>query len=208
MGCGQSSPPGSGPEAGAKGAAAAPHAGDSSGDEHPSGHPSDNKTLIAIQEKQTILSLVETTGRKMSVGSVTEDVVNSFTEKAMDKSGDTAWTTELTRTGGLGFTCRKGLKPESPNQDSFSILKIENEVSVYGVYDGHGKKGHDSSEFVKHHLPQILCSDRRFKTDASACVGDSFLKTQGLVITADEMKHINAQLSGTTVSVVVHEHKK
>jgi serine/threonine protein phosphatase PrpC len=144
----------------------------------------------------------------MSVGTVTEDVVNSFTEKTMDKSGDTAWTTELTRTGGLGFTCRKGLKPESPNQDSFSILKIENEVSVYGVYDGHGKKGHDSSEFVKHHLPQIVCSDKRFKTDSSACLGDGFLKAQGLVITADEMKHISAQLSGTTVTMVVHEHLK
>merc|ERR1719375_2784885 len=117
----------------------------------------------------------------MTISSKTEDIVENFAEKKIYKGGDAAMIAEIQQGKFMGYTCRKGLKPESPNQDSYSILKIENEVSVYAVYDGHGKKGHDSSEFVKHHLPQILCSDRRFKTDASACVGDSFLKTQGLV---------------------------
>ncbi len=38
---------------------------------------------------------------------------------------------------------------ESPNQDSFSLLRVEGKFDVYGIYDGHGPKGHDVSNFIK-----------------------------------------------------------
>eukprot|EP00971_Amphidinium_carterae_P139159 2757890-Amphidinium_carterae.1 len=37
---------------------------------------------------------------------------------------------------GIGFTCRKGLKPESPNQDSWCVLKVDSRYSIYAVFDG------------------------------------------------------------------------
>ena len=50
------------------------------------------------------------------------------------------------------MACKKGLKPESPNQDSYSIFLEDGKVGVYGVYDGHGPNGHDVSQFVKENI--------------------------------------------------------
>lgn len=47
-----------------------------------------------------------------------------------------------------------------PNQDSFLVIRVEGDVSIYGVFDGHGKKGHDVSNFVKEHLPKHLVAVR------------------------------------------------
>merc|ERR1712232_1010935 len=72
---------------------------------------------------------------------------------------------------GLGYTCRKGLKPESPNQDSWTVMKIEGKFSIYAVFDGHGQKGHDVSNFVKDNLPKLMLRDQRFRTaDMEACL--------------------------------------
>ena len=47
------------------------------------------------------------------------------------------------------FECLKhAFSEESPNQDSWCMLKTE-DFSIYGVFDGHGQKGHDVSNFVK-----------------------------------------------------------
>merc|ERR1712232_625757 len=108
---------------------------------------------------------------------------------------------------GLGYTCRKGLKPESPNQDSWTVMKIEGKFSIYAVFDGHGKQGHDVSNFVKDNLPKLMLRDQRFRTaDMEACLKDSFKKVQNLIITADRMKKLSAQMSGTTCSVAIHDH--
>ena len=37
--------------------------------------------------------------------------------------------------------CQKGLKPGSLNQDAWSVLRVENEFSLYTVCDGHGPRG-------------------------------------------------------------------
>ena len=37
--------------------------------------------------------------------------------------------------------CQKGLKPGSLNQDAWSVLRVENEFSLYSVCDGHGPHG-------------------------------------------------------------------
>merc|ERR1712232_830199 len=110
---------------------------------------------------------------------------------------------------GLGYTCRKGLKPESPNQDSWTVMKIEGKFSIYAVFDGHGQKGHDVSNFVKDNLPKLMLRDQRFRTaDMEACLKDSFKKVQNLVTWADRMKKLSAQMSGTTCSVAIHDHEE
>ena len=43
--------------------------------------------------------------------------------------------------------CQKGLKPGSLNQDAWSVLRIENEFSLYTVCDGHGPHGFLSTKF-------------------------------------------------------------
>merc|ERR1719261_774130 len=121
----------------------------------------------------------------------------------MQQLGDTVDPNAL----GLGYTCRKGLKPESPNQDSWSILKVDGNFSIYSVFDGHGQKGHDVSNFVKENLPKLILKDQRFKTaDMPAMLKDCFKKMQNLVATADRLKKLSAQMAGTTCSIGILDH--
>merc|ERR1712151_1214547 len=99
-------------------------------------------------------------------------------------------------------------KPEAPNQDSWFLLQME-QKSIYAVFDGHGQKGHDVSNFVKDNLPKLILRDQRFKTDnMDEMLKDSFKKVQNLIVTADRMKKLSAQMSGTTCSVAIHDHEK
>merc|ERR1711976_590091 len=89
----------------------------------------------------------------------------SFAPKCMKELGDTGKAKESGSLDGVGYTCRKGLKPESPNQDSWMVMKVDGKFAMYGVFDGHGQKGHDVSNFVKDNLPKLIIRDQRFKTD-------------------------------------------
>jgi len=162
----------------------------------------DRGVLTSLNAATVIEMVGEDQGRKMSIGSQTDQGKISFSNKSMQTQGDEIKPAEL----GLGYTCRKGLKPESPNQDSWFILKLETH-SLYGVFDGHGQKGHDVSNFVKDNLPKLILKDSRFKTDEQAAMlKDVFKKTQSLVVTSDRMKKLSAQMSGTTATVCIHDH--
>mmetsp|Transcript_97057 Transcript_97057/g.168393 ORF Transcript_97057/g.168393 Transcript_97057/m.168393 type:complete len:233 (-) Transcript_97057:240-938(-) len=143
--------------------------------------------------------------RKFSIGSQTDQGKTSFANKTMAQIGD-----EIDpAASGLGYTCRKGLKPESPNQDSWLVLTVDGNFSIYAVFDGHGQKGHDVSNFVKENLPKLIIKDQRFKTDDQPkMLLDAFKKVQGLVGTADRMKKLSAQLAGTTATVAIQDHQK
>eukprot|EP00438_Fugacium_kawagutii_P020948 Skav211839 [mRNA] locus=scaffold305:743457:750034:+ [translate_table: standard] len=97
------------------------------------------------------------------------------------------------------------------NLDSWFYMRFEDHFSFYGVFDGHGQKGHDISEFVKHNLPKIMLVDERFKQGSEAltdCLKDSFMKLQDLIDFQDKQKKLNAKLSGSTATVALHDHEK
>lgn len=167
-----------------------------------------DRGLLSSLDDQSLLELIEQSGekgRKMSIGSQTDTPragKSSFSNKSVQRSGDPLDPVQL----GLGYTCRKGLKPESPNQDSWCILKMDR-YSMYAVFDGHGQKGHDCSQFVKENLPKLIVKDPRFKSgDKTALLRDSFKRTQSLLATADRMKKVSATMSGTTATVCIHDH--
>jgi len=166
----------------------------------------EDRGLITALDSATVLEMLQGDpaggDRKFSIGSHTDTGKTSFANKSMQELGDKVDPSA----SGLGYTCRKGLKPESPNQDSWSILKVDGNFALYGVFDGHGQKGHDVSNFVKDNLPKLIIRDPRFKTDEMGqMLKDCFKKMQNLITTADRMKKLSAQLSGTTVTVVVHD---
>lgn len=165
----------------------------------------DQRGLIAALTEADLLEIIATGDgdRKFSIGSNTDDHKVSFANKTIGERGDKL----DTATSGLGYTCRKGLKPESPNQDSWAVLQL-GKYSIYGVYDGHGQKGHDVSQFVKENMPKLILKDSRFKTDQMRpMLRDLFMKCQGLISSADRMKKLSAQMSGTTATVVIHDHE-
>jgi serine/threonine protein phosphatase PrpC len=169
----------------------------------------EDRGLITNLNNQSILDMIgddnSQEGRKMSIGSQTDQAKTSFASKSMQALGDNIDPVSI----GLGYTCRKGLKPESPNQDSWFCLKMEGNFSIYAVFDGHGKTGHDVSNFVKESLPKLIVKDARFKTEQMPqLLKDTFKKCQSLISTADRMKKLSAQMSGTTATVCIHDHGK
>jgi serine/threonine protein phosphatase PrpC len=144
--------------------------------------------------------------RKYSIGSETDKQlhrVNSFFSKTVSLKGEPF----DAQKDGIGFACKKGLKPESPNQDSFFIMKVSKDFSLYGVFDGHGKMGHDVSNFVKDNLPKILLTQEMLYDNPEVALTNTFAKTQHLIEKATTLGKIDASRSGTTCSVVLHSTK-
>mmetsp|Transcript_119893 Transcript_119893/g.339850 ORF Transcript_119893/g.339850 Transcript_119893/m.339850 type:complete len:469 (-) Transcript_119893:96-1502(-) len=162
----------------------------------------DRSMLLELTESETFDFI--RSDRKCSIYSETDadmQHVSSFSSKTTRRRGDFDLESEC-----VGYACKKGLKPEAPNQDSFFILKVKESYSLYGVFDGHGKKGHDISNFVKENLPKILISQEDVLTDPMAALTKTFAKTQYLIEKATTMKKIDAMNSGTTCSIVMHHH--
>ena len=107
---------------------------------------------------------------------------------------------------GVGYACKKGLKPVSPNQDSFMLIRIEGGMSVYGVFDGHGKVGHDVSNFCKDQIAKILFGNPDFinGSDIPAALKNAFLECQSRLERETRAGRLDASSSGTTATVVVH----
>lgn len=108
---------------------------------------------------------------------------------------------------GVAYDCRKGLKPESPNQDDFVVLKTKG-YSVFGVFDGHGKAGHVASNSVARTLPVKMMDEPDFYVDGKLSQPKEALK-RAFKATNDALRVDSAamddmyEFAGTTASVVV-----
>lgn len=113
----------------------------------------------------------------------------------------------------IAWKCHKGLKPESPNQDSFSILIVENDFALYCVYDGHGPEGHfvsdiARSEVVKEFLIRVKDRGMDIKESFEGAFAESQRKFQLLTDGGDPgipgFKSLDASMSGTTCTMAYH----
>jgi serine/threonine protein phosphatase PrpC len=173
----------------------------------------DNRGLIRELDLKTLIELVPQQrgrkhGRRFSIGSHTDHDMHrraSYCDKSILSHGHPFDSTEH----GVGFACKKGLKPVSPNQDSFLVLRIEGQLSMYGVFDGHGRLGHDVSNFVKDVLPKLIVQDDAFKSgDIKTALLNGFARTQELLQQETNEKRMDASASGTTCSVVIHRNDR
>jgi serine/threonine protein phosphatase PrpC len=169
----------------------------------------DRSAILDLGQAQ-ILDVVKThkmSSNKYCISSETDEQGCSA-RPSSDKSVKIVGADKFPSHEGMGFVCKKGLKPEAPNQDSFFLMKVDEEYSLYGVFDGHGRTGHDVSNFVKDNLPKILFSQEKLDEEPKSVLLETFAKTQYLIEKATQMKHIDASRSGTTCSVVLHMHRK
>eukprot|EP00929_Paragymnodinium_shiwhaense_P082674 TRINITY_DN4369_c0_g2_i1.p1 TRINITY_DN4369_c0_g2~~TRINITY_DN4369_c0_g2_i1.p1 ORF type:complete len:508 (-),score=87.30 TRINITY_DN4369_c0_g2_i1:59-1582(-) len=135
-----------------------------------------------------------------SVESMLEKATQSYASKAVASRGD-----ELDAfKEHLGYACKKGHKPESPNQDSFLVCKVPDQFCIYGVFDGHGKQGHDVSNFVKDTLPKVLVTNLRKEMEPKLSLDQAFSTTQRLLESATNIGKLDAKRSGCTATVVLH----
>jgi len=108
----------------------------------------------------------------------------------------------------ISHICQKGMKPNSPNQDAWSVTRVEDRVSIYSVYDGHGPYGHDVANFVKDTLPRLLISDDRLETlPNDEMFLENYRRMHMLIDSADAHDKLSARWSGCTATTVVHHHQ-
>lgn len=69
-------------------------------------------------------------------GNMCNIIQGGFEDKFVKYEGDQINEEELEKIG-IAYSCKKGLKPESPNQDDFLITFHDN-YRIIGVFDGHG----------------------------------------------------------------------
>lgn len=124
-------------------------------------------------------------------GSATESQQNGYVDK------------ELADTFGkppcrVGYVCKKGLKPESPNQDDFCIYCADT-AQIYGVFDGHGPYGHDISNYVQKVLPRSFKS-KLFEQDPKQACEQAFEEANKLCWESDNFE---CELSGTTATMAM-----
>jgi serine/threonine protein phosphatase PrpC len=106
------------------------------------------------------------------------------------------------RSCGVSWCCKIGKKPEAPNQDSYSILYVEDSFELYGIYDGHGPFGHDVSDLVTSCLPKLFLDHPDRVANPAKAFEESFVAMQRLTEAATKARMIDAQSSGTTCTMV------
>eukprot|EP00928_Gymnodinium_smaydae_P089024 TRINITY_DN73031_c0_g1_i1.p1 TRINITY_DN73031_c0_g1~~TRINITY_DN73031_c0_g1_i1.p1 ORF type:complete len:418 (-),score=58.61 TRINITY_DN73031_c0_g1_i1:788-1978(-) len=167
-----------------------------------------DRSLIAQLYDNSIIQLVNSRkkrGRGGGLASIETSIdyeMTSFVNKSMEAHGDL-----LDPSCGLGYTCRKGLRP-GPNQDSMFVFKMQS-CAMYAVFDGHGHTGQDVANFVKDILPKLIIKDPKFaaKENIEDVLRSAFAKSQDIVNFADRSNTLNAQTSGTTATVCFHDYE-
>ena len=133
---------------------------------------------------------------------------NGFEDKKLSITGESI-EDDLLGKAGIAFTCKKGLKPESPNQDDFCIV-LEGETILLGVFDGHGPYGHDVSNYVHTLLPKLITSSETFNTAPTDVIHSSFQRAHEHLLAHCEHPDtlFDCIISGTTASIVIFRERK
>lgn len=159
-----------------------------------SGRPISATSVTGLQCQQ----LGKDEPRSMSIASTLDMSSVSHAEKKCAQCGPGV--------RGIGYSCRKGVKQGArhPNQDSWAVHRLPTELSVYGVFDGHGECGHWISDFAKASITQRVLKDPRSRTDQlPKLLEEAFATTHAM---CQRKPCFRADASGTTATVVVHDH--
>jgi beta-phosphoglucomutase-like phosphatase (HAD superfamily) len=165
--------------------------------------------VISTDDIAVMLDKVSVPGSRtkrgsLCISSTTElETKNTFKNKTVDEQGNAS----RLASANIAFTCRKGLKPTSPNQDSY-VVAVADDISIYGVFDGHGTDGHLVSNYVKEILPKLVLQDPLFgESDKRAeLLKKCFVQTHKMVEAACSAKQFDARLSGATATLILHDH--
>jgi len=166
------------------------------------------KGAVKTLEEGNILDLFpdsQTSQKRLFVlGTVSEIQQKGFADKKVQKSSNSDDPSKGSdfKDFKIGYACKKGLKPESPNQDDFCIF-VTDSISIFGVFDGHGPYGHEISSFTHEMLPETVVKDERFKEDPAQALKDAFPRTHDLCTDAAEKGHFDCALSGTTATLAL-----
>lgn len=95
-----------------------------------------------------------------------------------------------------GAACMTNIGKGTDNQDTFVTSSNESGTKCFiGVFDGHGERGGDMSDFAKHCLTKSFFGRKDFHSDPKGALEAAYRETQGQI----EARHGSAaEFSGTT----------
>merc|ERR1719215_1313497 len=105
----------------------------------------------------------------------------------------------------IGFACKKGLKPRSPNQDAWAVVQGGDEFSMYLVCDGHGTDGHIISDLAINMIPKFILTCPNFKENLSEVMKRTFQRMHEFIVKSASAAGFDADLSGATSTIVFHD---
>lgn len=167
-------------------------------------NPKINVSHILQTEEKEEQGTVMVLNCKVTIeGALSMHPQDQFEEKKSRISGDDIPANYMSQLG-LAFTCKKGLKPESPNQDDYSVL-VDGKQVLLGVFDGHGPFGHNVSNYIHTLLPKLISQHDSYATDPLQSFIPSFEKCQkSLEMHCEHPEAIfDCVLSGSTASVIL-----
>jgi serine/threonine protein phosphatase PrpC len=131
-------------------------------------------------------------------GQPSSEKQSNFEEKVTLIEGDNVKRDFLLEQG-MWVCCKKGMKPEMPNQDDFAVV-VEPTSLIFGVFDGHGSHGHHISDYVQNNLPRLFLESQYFEQHPLAAYIESFPKVHKDLIAFCNQESIqfDCTLSGCT----------
>lgn len=155
--------------------------------------------FTSVEEGKRAILLASKTDRDLHRRrSFAEKDTETMVPSGQDASANETW---LNQAYGIGYACRKGLKPESPNQDSFFVLAVENQFLLCCVLDGHGPNGHDISNLARTCLLKRFFNED-FRKDPEKAFHSCFTGTQDDI---EKQKDYDASSSGSTCSMTLYD---
>lgn len=178
--------------------------------------PAPRDLINSVPSHKEIFSLMKE-GHICAVGSTipaTNRVRNAFIEPDFEEkklevygANDVAALRSLLQNTGICIHCKKGRKPEQPNQDNILFCKMDN-FTICGVADGHGPDGHWASHWTARFMLKLLLDQvtalGRAPNDAT--LARIFDITHQAVKMRSEDDRFDLSMSGSTLSICIIDH--
>ena len=171
--------------------------------------PKQKLVSIPTDGPETEQEIVPVFGRKLHLeGTPSTQAQSGFEDKKV-KIVTENFSLELLGKAGIGYACKKGLKPESPNQDDFCIV-LDNDTILLGVFDGHGPCGHHVSAFVHTDMTRLILDSPDLHIAPTTAIRSAFIATnERLKDYCKESKgDCDCSISGTTASIALIQGRK
>ena len=134
-------------------------------------------------------------------GVISDSTQNDFDDKLIAVEGDDK--NNSLAHNNIWVSCKKGLKPDSPNQDDFVVV-IEPQSKLLGVFDGHGTHGHDVSNFIHKAFPKSFLKSNKINTHPAQALSEAFTKVQSDLVRCCNSSNaeFDCTLSGSTATLL------
>lgn len=105
---------------------------------------------------------------------------------------------------GVGFICKKGLKPDNANLDDF-FVSVEDDHVIAGVFDGHGPFGQEVANTVQCCFSTLTASHPQLLDIPDSVLKRSFQDCQEQLnqMNSENPRQLDCMISGTTATLAV-----